>query len=122
MSEKTVTDDKKMLEADLPPVLARSQKLASALSSYARALTFENQSRRNLYRLAGLAPRTRDRVFAVILMIFIGVTFVLPMSGSILYYAFLASPGYASEVRFIVRSSFLICRATGIRAMLSNQR
>ncbi|MBF2717191.1 hypothetical protein [Agrobacterium vitis] len=38
-------------------------------------------------------------------MIFIGVTFVLPMSGSILYYAFLASPGYASEVRFIVRSS-----------------
>lgn len=105
MSEKTVTDDKKMLEADLPPVLARSQKLASALSSYARALTFENRSRRNLYRLAGLAPRTRDRVFAVILMIFIGATFVLPMSASILYYAFLASPGYASEVRFIVRSS-----------------
>ncbi|WP_349508941.1 hypothetical protein V6582_07740 [Agrobacterium vitis] len=100
-----MTDDKKMLEADLPPVLARSQKLASALSSYARALTFENRSRRNLYRLAGLAPRTRDRVFAVILMIFIGATFVLPMSASILYYAFLASPGYASEVRFIVRSS-----------------
>jgi len=105
VSEETVTQETKSLQAELPPALARSQRLASALSSYARALTFENRSRRNLYRLAGLAPRTRDKVFSIILMIIIGATLVLPMSASVLYYAFIASPGYASEVRFIVRSS-----------------
>ncbi len=79
--------------------------MAGALSSYARALTFENRSRRNLYRLAGLAPRTRDRVFTVLLTMIVVLTFVLPMAGSVIYYAFIASPIYASEVRFIVRSS-----------------
>lgn len=79
--------------------------MAAALSSYARALTFENRSRRNLYSLAGLSPRARDRMFAILLMFIVGVTLVLPMIGSTVYYAFLASPGYVSEVRFIVRSS-----------------
>lgn len=105
MSEKTATDEKQILQAEQPSVLVQGQSMAAALSSYARALTFENRSRRNLYRLAGLAPRTRDRVFAGLLMIIVGLTFVLPMMGSIVYYAFVASPGYASEVRFIVRSS-----------------
>lgn len=86
-------------------IIARSQKIAGALSSYARALTFENRSRRNLYRLAGLAPRTRDRVFAFILAFIIGVAFVLPVGSGVAYYAFIASPGFVSEVRFIVRSS-----------------
>lgn len=101
-----MTDDNQLIvQAEPTSVVGRSQKMAAALSSYARALTFENRSRRNLYRLAGLAPRARDRVFSVLLMIIIGVAFVLPMAGSIVYYAFIASPGYASEVRFIVRSS-----------------
>jgi capsular polysaccharide transport system permease protein len=105
VSEKTVTDDNQLMQAERPSVNSRSQKMAAALSSYARALTFENRSRRNLYRLAGFAPRPRDRVFPVLLMIIVGITFVLPMAGSIVYYAFIASPGYTSEVRFIVRSS-----------------
>ncbi|KQY79117.1 hypothetical protein ASD52_04715 [Ensifer sp. Root142] len=94
-----------MIETKPLTSLERSQKMAAALSSYARALTFENRSRRNLYRLAGLAPRTRDRVLSILMIFLIGVTLVLPMIGSIGYYAFLASPGYVSQVRFIVRSS-----------------
>ncbi|MDQ0454881.1 hypothetical protein [Rhizobium paknamense] len=109
MSEETVTEEKQLLHTEPPPeaggVLARSQKMAAALSSYARALTFENRSRRNLYRLAGLAPKARDRVFAWLLGSIIGLTFVLPMLASVLYYTMIASPGYESEVRFIVRSS-----------------
>lgn len=105
MSKKTNKDEILSIQATPLTVTGRSQKLASALSSYARALTFENRSRRNLYRLAGLSPRTRDRVFSYLIMLLIGLTFVLPMAGSICYYTFLASPGYASEVRFIVRSS-----------------
>lgn len=93
------------MEKDAPTVTARSQKMASALSSYARALTFENRSRRNLYRLAGLAPKTRDRIFSGILMMIVLIAFVLPMVGGAVYYTAIASPGYVSEVRFIVRSS-----------------
>ncbi len=105
MSEKTTTDDNQLVQPGPLSVLVRSQKMAAALSSYARALTFENRSRRNLYRLAGLSPRTRDRVFSMLLAIIVGATFVLPMVASTLYYVFVASPRYASEVRFIVRSS-----------------
>ncbi len=47
----------------------------------------------------------RDRVFSALLAVVVGATFVLPMIGSIVYYAFIASPRYASEVRFVVRSS-----------------
>ncbi|KQW54772.1 hypothetical protein [Ensifer sp. Root127] len=105
MAQKLETDDNKVMQAEVRSAPDRSQRMAAALSSYARALTFENRSRRNLYRLAGLAPRTRDRVFATLMMIIVGVTFVLPMIGSIFYYVFWATPGYVSEVRFIVRSS-----------------
>jgi capsular polysaccharide transport system permease protein len=38
-------------------------------------------------------------------MITVIVTFILPMLGSVGYYGMIASPGYVSEVRFIVRSS-----------------
>lgn len=79
--------------------------MASALSAYARMLTFENRSRRNLYRLAGLAPRTRDKVFSILILVSFAMTFVLPMIASVAYYAFVASPRYASEVRFVLRSS-----------------
>ncbi|MBD9491409.1 hypothetical protein [Ensifer sp. ENS11] len=106
MPEKIVKDDNQfIMQSEPPSVAGRSQKMAAALSSYARALAFENKSRRNFYRLAGLAPRTRDRVFSVLFLIIGAVAFVLPMAASIVYYAFIASPGYTSEVRFIVRSS-----------------
>ncbi|MGF6160675.1 capsular polysaccharide transport system permease protein [Ensifer sp. KUDG1] len=98
-------DDGRLIEAKPVTSLERSQRVAAALSSYARALTFENRSRRNLYRLAGLAPRARDRVFSILIMFLIGTTLFLPMIASIGYFVFLASPGYVSEVRFIVRSS-----------------
>ena len=100
-----MTDDNQLTQQDAPTVATRSQKMASALSSYARALTFENRSRRNLYRLAGLTPKTRDRIFSGILTMIFLVTFILPMAGGIVYYTAIASPGYVSEVRFIVRSS-----------------
>lgn len=105
MSEELVKDDKRLIDSKPTSSLARSQKMAAALSSYARALTFENRSRRNLYRLAGLAPRARDRVFSVLMILSISVTLIIPMFASVGYYAFLASPGYVSQVRFIVRSS-----------------
>jgi len=79
--------------------------MASALSAYARMLTFENRSRRNLYRLAGLAPRTRDKVFSILILVCFVVTFIIPMIASTVYYVFIASPRYASEVRFVLRSS-----------------
>jgi len=100
-----VKDDSRLTQTKPLTPVERSHKMAAALSSYARALTFENRSRRNLYRLAGLAPRTRDRVFSIMVMAIIGITFVLPMIGSVGYYTFLVSPGYVSQVRFIVRSS-----------------
>ncbi|MGQ2917243.1 MULTISPECIES: hypothetical protein [Rhizobium] len=83
----------------------RRQKMASALSAYARMLTFENRSRRNLYRLAGLAPRTRDKVFTILSLACFVLAFILPMTASSVYYVFMASPRYASEVRFVLRSS-----------------
>lgn len=100
-----MTEQKQLMRQEPATVVARGQKMAAALSSYARALTFENRSRRNLYRLAGLAPRTRDRFFSVLLIVTIAMTFALPFTGSVIYYLFVASPGYTSEVRFIVRSS-----------------
>ncbi len=106
MSEEIVKEDGHLVVAnDRPSVIIRGQKMAAALSSYARALTFENRSRRNIYRLAGLAPKARDRFFSIFVMIVICATFVLPILSGIVYYVFLASPGFTSEVRFVVRSS-----------------
>lgn len=105
LSEKLMKDDSHLAQPQPLTSVERSQKMAAALSSYARALTFENRSRRNLYRLAGLAPRTRDRIFSILMVLLIGVTFILPMIASVGYYTFVASPGFVSQVRFIVRSS-----------------
>lgn len=100
-----MVNDSQLTQSEPQPIATRNQKMAAALSSYARALTFENRSRRNLYRLAGLAPRARDRAFTILLATIVTITLLLPMVGSIIYYSFIASPIYASEVRFIVRSS-----------------
>lgn len=100
-----MANDSQLTHSERQSVASRNQKMAAALSSYARALTFENRSRRNLYRLAGLAPRIRDRLFSTLLVLTVVFTLVIPMAGSIVYYSFIASPIYASEVRFIVRSS-----------------
>lgn len=105
MSEPATKQDAPVTQTEPLTVENRSQRMAAALSSYARALTFENRSRRNLYRLAGLAPRARDRVFSSLMTLLFLLTFVLPLAGSVAYYGFLASPGFVSEVRFIVRSS-----------------
>lgn len=86
-------------------VARRSQQMAIALSSYARALTFENRSRRNLYRLAGLSPRLRDQIFERLLLLSFIVCFAIPMVTSTIYYLFIVSPQYSTEVRFVVRSS-----------------
>ncbi|KSV62456.1 hypothetical protein N185_08570 [Sinorhizobium sp. GW3] len=106
MSEKIVNDERLLVaRAESRPIVGRGQRMAEALSSYARALTFENRSRRNLYRLAGLAPRARDRAFSLILAAIVVLTLLLPIAAGIFYYSFIASPGFTSEVRFIVRSS-----------------
>ncbi|GGB61223.1 hypothetical protein GCM10011316_36510 [Roseibium aquae] len=86
-------------------LVVQSQKMAAALSSYARALTFENRSRRNLYRLAGLTPRFRDKIFARLLVASFICCFVLPLGLSVVYFGLLASKVYVSEVRFVLRSS-----------------
>ena len=85
--------------------LTRSQKMAAALNSYARNLTFENRSRRNLYKLAGIAPKLRDKVFSYLILAAFIVYFVIPISSSVIYFGFIATPQYESEIRFIVRSS-----------------
>ncbi|NTA83584.1 hypothetical protein A6U97_27220 [Agrobacterium tumefaciens] len=100
-----MTDNNQIVQQGVLPPAERRQKMASALSAYARMLTFENRSRRNLYRLAGLAPHTRDKVFSILLLFCFALTFVLPMVASSVYYIFIASPRYASEVRFVLRSS-----------------
>lgn len=100
-----MTEQNQLSKSKAGTVVARSQNMAAALSSYARALTFENRSRRNLYRLAGLAPRMRDRLFSRLLIASFIVCFVLPLGASTFYYTIIASPRYSSEVRFIVRSS-----------------
>ncbi|SHN12289.1 hypothetical protein [Roseibium suaedae] len=86
-------------------VVVRSQKMAAALSSYARHLTFENRSRRNLYRLAGLAPKMRDKVFEKLLIGAFIFCFLIPFAWSVFHYTIYVSPQYASEVRFVVRSA-----------------
>ena len=86
-------------------VVEHSQKLAAGLSSYARALTFENRSRRNLYHLAGLAPRRRDRVFALLFLVSFIMCFAIPFAAGVAYYTLMVSPQYTSEIRFVVRSS-----------------
>jgi capsular polysaccharide transport system permease protein len=100
-----MADDNPLTKQGSRSVAVRSQKMAAALSSYARALTFENRSRRNLYHLAGFKPRTRDRIFTGLLLLLFVFIFALPMTGSVAYYCFIASPRYSSEVSFIVRSS-----------------
>ncbi|NTF11077.1 hypothetical protein G6L37_34290 [Agrobacterium rubi] len=98
-------ENNKLVQPGALSASERSQKLASALSSYARMLTFENRSRRNLYRLAGLAPRTRDKIFSILIAVCFALTFVIPLLMSVIYYTMVASPGYVSEVRFVLRSS-----------------
>ncbi|WP_417692136.1 hypothetical protein [Roseibium sp.] len=98
-------DSQQLTETGGKSLTVRSQKMAAALSSYARALTFENRSRRNLYKLAGLAPRVRDKIFAKLLIIAFIFCFALPFSACVLYYTVIASEVYSSEVRFVVRSS-----------------
>lgn len=100
-----MTDSNQIVQQGALSPSERRQKMASALSAYARMLTFENRSRRNLYRLAGLAPRTRDKVFSILILVCFVVTFIIPMIASTVYYVFIASPRYASEVRFVLRSS-----------------
>jgi capsular polysaccharide transport system permease protein len=101
-----VTDENALIKKNgAQSVAVRSQRMAAALSSYARALTFENRSRRNLYRLAGFAPRKRDRVFSAVLFYVFIFTFLVPLVCSVVYYGFVASPRFSSEVSFIVRSS-----------------
>lgn len=100
-----MTDNNHIVQQGTLSASDRRQKMASALSAYARMLTFENRSRRNLYRLAGLAPRTRDKVFSILIVICFVLTFVVPMAASTAYYVFFASQRYASEVRFVLRSS-----------------
>jgi capsular polysaccharide transport system permease protein len=86
-------------------IAERSQKMSAALSSYARSLTFENRSRRNLYRLAGIAPKFRDKFFSHLLAATFIIIFVMPIVASAVYFSFFATPQYVSEVRFVVRSS-----------------
>lgn len=100
-----MTEKKQIVDHGRPTSPERRQKMASALSAYARMLTFENRSRRNLYRLAGLAPRTRDKIFAILLLICFLLFFVIPVTTTTAYYVLFASPRYASEVRFVLRSS-----------------
>lgn len=100
-----MTDSNQIVHQGALSATERRQKTASALSAYARMLTFENRSRRNLYRLAGLAPRTRDKVFSILILVCFVFTFIIPMVASTVYYVFIASPRYASEVRFVLRSS-----------------
>lgn len=100
-----MTDSNQIVQQGVLSASERRQKMASALSAYARMLTFENRSRRNLYRLAGLAPRTRDKVFSILILVCFVLTFIIPMIASTVYYVFIASPRYASEVRFVLRSS-----------------
>lgn len=100
-----MTDSNQIVQQGALSASERRQKMASALSAYARMLTFENRSRRNLYRLAGLAPRTRDKVFSILILVCFVLTFIIPMIASTVYYVFIASPRYASEVRFVLRSS-----------------
>ncbi|MDR6818098.1 capsular polysaccharide transport system permease protein [Neorhizobium sp. 2083] len=100
-----MAEDNHNLKTGSTPATVRSQNMAAALSSYARALTFENKSRRNFYRLAGLKPRQRDRFFSAAIILAGIFAFVLPVFGSIVYFIFIATPQYTSEVRFVVRSS-----------------
>lgn len=100
-----MTEESKLTAGNSTLDSTESSKIAAALSSYARLLTFENRSRRNLYRLAGLANRTRDNVIAFLLVACVVISFCVPMLLSTMYFVFWASPGYVSEVRFVLRSS-----------------
>lgn len=86
-------------------IAVRSKKMAASLSSYARQLTFENRSRRNLYRLAGMSPMLRDKIFFYLFWASFIFYFLIPFSLGVLYYGLIASPQYESEVRFVLRSA-----------------
>ncbi|MCL6655203.1 hypothetical protein A6R70_23280 [Agrobacterium rubi] len=55
--------------------------------------------------MAGLAPRTRDKIFSILIAACFALTFIIPLLMSVIYYTMVASPGYVSEVRFVLRSS-----------------
>lgn len=86
-------------------IVAGANKVSVALSAAARQLTFQNRSRRNLYRLANLTPRVRDRVFSILLILSFVFIFLVPFASSILYLGFFASPKYESTTRFVLRSA-----------------
>jgi capsular polysaccharide transport system permease protein len=94
-----------LVEAPNTSVAVRGRKMAASLSSYARQLNFENKSRRHLYRIAGLAPRTQDRIFSFLIKASFVLCFVGPVVLASIYYGFIASAQYESEVRFVLRSA-----------------
>lgn len=90
---------------DKHSVIVRASKLSTALSSAARQLTFQNRSRRNLYHLAGLTPRIRDRIFSILLILNFILLFFIPFFGSVLYFVFIVTPKYESSTKFVLRSA-----------------
>ena len=99
MSEVTNTVAKQQLAP------SRQRRMSKTLGRYARQLTLSDRSRRNLYQLADLTPKTRDRVFSALIVVTIALTLILPIVLSLFYFLLFVSPQYESEVRFVVRSA-----------------
>ena len=100
-----MNDISKYSEQKEKSVVERANKMSIALSATARKLAFQDRSRRNMYRLANLSPRTRDRVFSVFLVCNFLLVFLLPFTASVIYYSTFASPKFESSARFVLRSS-----------------
>ena len=90
---------------DETSIVARGQEVARHLGGSARNFKFQNLNRRQLYQAVGIRPRPRDQIFSLLIRFSIIPFFLLPVIAAIIYFGFIASATYESEVRFVVRSA-----------------
>lgn len=79
--------------------------VSAALSTTARKLRFSTSRRSSLYKAVGLRPRLADRLFAWAVGLVTLLLLILPITGSVAYFGFLAADQFESEARFTVRAS-----------------
>lgn len=106
MSEKDEHNALPDVQTESPvPDLAQSRQVADHLKQAARALAMQSGSRRGIYRILGLKPRQRDRVFQLSFALAWVLFFAAPLVAGWSYLAIWVSPQFESETRFVLRSA-----------------
>lgn len=87
------------------PAADRHRDVSERLRETSRLLAMQSGSRRGMYRVLGLQPRRRDRVFRILFAMAFVLCCLAPLAGGTWYILAMLSPRYEAETRFVLRSA-----------------